>query len=289
MLNADELGEKGQSRFRELCAEARLVSNEAGRDRTGWDFIIEFPFIQAIEQGSLDIRPTPLSCHVQVKTILTTTPDISMRLSSAERLAKEVKPTFIYVFRTTDFVHFDESYLIHIWKKSLGVILRRLRLEESRGNCSKINRQEISMSVKRYGTPLDPTGIALRAALEAACGQNLREYTTRKTEQLRSLGYEPTPIKGTLRFRQLRDLDELVEVFLGLRRNVEIEHLQAFEERFGIPLPLHGFASATQTVSIDPYPTDSCSLIVRHAQPAIPCVFHGEIFLPTIPGLSLSS
>jgi len=72
MLTADELGEKGESRFREICADAQLVCNKAARDRTGWDFLVEFP-LATTSPLSLDHRRAPLSVHVQVKTIRETT------------------------------------------------------------------------------------------------------------------------------------------------------------------------------------------------------------------------
>jgi hypothetical protein len=90
MLNADELGEKGQARFKEICADAKLICNQSDRDRTGWDFIVEFPFETVVGVlAPLESRKTPLSCHVQVKTLLDKNDRFKMRLSSAERLAKE--------------------------------------------------------------------------------------------------------------------------------------------------------------------------------------------------------
>src|SRR5215211_3453231 len=74
-LNSDELGEKGQHRFAELCEDAKLTCNPSQRDRTGWDFIVEFPFdpptrnlriertaIHAVlPQGSRVLEPLPTS------------------------------------------------------------------------------------------------------------------------------------------------------------------------------------------------------------------------------------
>src|ERR1700748_712130 len=96
-MNADDLGEKGQSRFQEICVDAALYANKSTRDRPGWDYIVEFPFVDGPSPSAIDSRPAPLSCHVQVKTILSTTDRITLRLSGAERLAKEIKPAFIYV------------------------------------------------------------------------------------------------------------------------------------------------------------------------------------------------
>ena len=210
-----------------------------------------------------------------------------MRLSSAERIAKEIKPTFIYVFRTEDCVTFEESFLIHLLDEPLATILKRLRVEEARGDYSAINKKDISMSPARHGIRIPPTGQALRAALEQACGRSLHAYTAPKKEQLQRRGFEPLPYKATLRFRQSQDLDELVDVFLGLKRQVEIDHLHGFEVRFGIPLSLRQFTPDTQLIDIDPYPVDSCTITVRNEKLPLPSVFKGEIFVPAIPNLPM--
>ncbi len=110
-LSSDPLGAKGESRFQEICEDAGLICNKATRDRGGWDFIVEFQFEDAEEDYSLDSRTIPLSCHVQVKTLLAQNDRFKVRLSAAERLAKEIKPAFIYVFKVVG-IQFTEAYLI---------------------------------------------------------------------------------------------------------------------------------------------------------------------------------
>jgi len=119
MINADSQGEMGQAEFQKICAAVGLTCNKSDRDRTGWDFIIEFPF----ESGSstvVETRQTPLSCHVQVKTLLEKNDRFKMRLSSAERLAKELKPAFVYVFTINEASEFTSAYILHIFGESLG-------------------------------------------------------------------------------------------------------------------------------------------------------------------------
>lgn len=281
-LNPDEQGEKGQSRFREISADARLVCNESTRDRTGWDFLVEFPFAPAQTVRSIDNRPAPISSHFQVKTLIQGRDRFKMRLSSAERLAREAKPTFIYVFSANG-SEFGESRLLHVMDEILAKILMRLRREHAAGNASTINQRYITLSASRYGAPLPPTGDALRAAIEQGCGASLQEYIIRKSVQVRRLGFEPRPYKGTLRFIGLRDLDELAETFLGIRREVEIDMLDASETRFGITIPMPELTGKNLRISIDPSPIDSCTIIARHDMFAFPTIFDAEVFVPLIP------
>jgi hypothetical protein len=183
MLNADELGEKGQAHFREICADAKLICNSSDRDRTGWDFIVEFPFGTAVPV-SLEDRATPLSCHVQVKTLYEKTDRFAMRLSSAERLAKEMKPSFVYVFKVNESLEFTGAYLVHFIDEPLGRILKRLRKEDLTPSAA-LNRKTITMSASALGLSLPPSGEALRNAMERFCGADVHDYAAKKSKQLK--------------------------------------------------------------------------------------------------------
>jgi hypothetical protein len=101
LLNSDELGEKGESRFKEFCADAKLICNKSDRDRAGWDFIVDFPFVDQ-KALSLDNRVAPSSCHIQVKTVYASTRSVRLKLNMAERLAKELKPSFVFVIKVNE-------------------------------------------------------------------------------------------------------------------------------------------------------------------------------------------
>ena len=145
-LNSDQLGKKGEARFSEICSDAKLTCNPSSYDRTGWDFIVEFPFDPPGRQPSLDKRRSPISCHVQVKTMWSSNDTFRMRLSSAERLAKEPKPAFVYVFKVNKNLGFVEAYLVHMLDDNLATILKRLRREHAKGpkETAKINKKYIT-------------------------------------------------------------------------------------------------------------------------------------------------
>jgi hypothetical protein len=58
------------------------------------DYLVEFPFEPPTNDRTLDKRRSATSCHLQLKTIWADSERITLRLSSAERLAKEPKPAF---------------------------------------------------------------------------------------------------------------------------------------------------------------------------------------------------
>jgi len=282
-MNADDLGEKGQSRFQEICVDAKLVCNKSNRDRTGWDYIVEFPFDAEVAALPIDSRRVPLSCHTQVKTVLATTTRITLRLSAAERLAKEIKPTFIYVFRiATDELTFLDSVLIHITGATLARILKRLRKEEAAGNRDRINRKTISIPIDEDGVVLRPTGGAFRDKLRQEIGSNMHEYSTRKEAELKKLGFDALPYGGTFTIGDIADWNDVADIFLGLREKTRIIDFTVYEERFGIRLPTTDSSSKGGTITIKPNPADECTLWVSHPTFAEPAVFQGQLILPGI-------
>jgi hypothetical protein len=97
-LTPDELGDVGESKFKLLCGQAKLVCNKSSRDVTGWDFIVEFPMVEPGSTVALDQRPTT-ACHVQLKsTAGESGRRVALRLSAIERLAKDARPALIVVF-----------------------------------------------------------------------------------------------------------------------------------------------------------------------------------------------
>ena len=239
-LNSDELGEKGESRFQEFCADAKLICNKSTRDRTGWDYLVEFPFEQPIGDRTLDKRRSATSCHLQIKTIWSDSDRVTLRLSSAERLAKEPKPAFVYVLLINNDLEPVDSYLIHVRGKNLERILRRLRKAQAAGEL-KINDVEITYDPKTSGVRLAPNGNALRDQLDQDCGPDPESYIASKLAELKSLGFEKGryQLKTTL---QARSVDEMVEAFLGLR-SIEGVATEGSELRFGIALPTESSAA----------------------------------------------
>jgi hypothetical protein len=284
MLNSDELGEKGEHQFGQICADARLVANKSTRDRTGWDYIVEFNFEDTtITNESLEKRQKPLSCHVQVKTIWDRNDRIEMRLSSAEHLAKELKPAFIYVQKVNDKLEFTGAYLIHVLDEPLAKILKRLRKEDIAGATAS-NDKKMYMTAATNGVPLAPTGAALRDGIITACGSDLRAYADKKSAQLKTLGYEGKPFELKMSLA-LNNIEDLVDAFLGLKDKVPAKDLKSHETRFGLKKKLEERSDSSAIISIQPQVADTCTITVRSIPLSTPGVFKGDVFFPAIPNL----
>jgi hypothetical protein len=126
-LTPEELGDAGESKFKLLCSRAKLVCNKSSRDLTVWDFIVEFPMTEPGPVVALDQRPTA-ACHVQLKSTAGETGGrVTLRLSAIERLAKDVRPALIVVFRLRSDGEGVGGYVIHLLGDQLARVLRRLR------------------------------------------------------------------------------------------------------------------------------------------------------------------
>jgi hypothetical protein len=283
-LNSDKLGEKGKKRFGEICADAKLECNASDYDRTGWDFIVEFPFSSSDATGpSLEERAKPLSCHVQLKTIWEDNDKISMRLTSAEHLAKELKPSFIYVFKVSEALEVTGAYLIHLLYDPLAKVLKRLRKEDIAGITTP-NKLSITMSAAGDGMALAPTGQALRAALLAACGPDAQAYAEKKADQFVKLGFEERPyaLKMSL---PADSMEDLVDAFLGLKKEIAATNVESSQVRFGLKKVIPGQSDSAAKISIQPSAFDECTITVRSSPISRPAVFRGQVFRPAIPDL----
>lgn len=273
-INSDELGAKGQFRFQELCTDAKLIPNEAGRDRTGWDFIVEFPLADPKALEPLDSRPGPPWCRVQVKTTWFDNHKVEAPLGSMERLAKDASPAFIYVLKYNHDLVPTEAYLIHLLDQNLAKLLKRLR-RESLNDTARLNDCDISFRPARAGIVLPPTGAALRDALEGACGTDLSAYMRKKSEQLENLGFDADwRYRFTVRFTADGPRG-LVDTLLGLR-TAEAQISREVEKRFGIELPVRRIGTASGIMRFDPEGHD-CQVAFRSDSGGRPATFSARV------------
>lgn len=283
MLNPDQLGQKGQHYFAGLCADAKLVCNPSSYDRTGWDFIIEFPVLDS-KPAALETRKKPLACLVQVKTMWEWNDRFKMRLTSAECLAKELKPAFICVLKFNKNLDISSMHLIHMADDPLSKILRRLRkCDIDNGRAS--NRATISMSASADGRSIESSGEALGEAILDACGCDLASYVDNKKKQLAEIGYGPLAFSMQMNL-ETGGYDHLVDWSLGLAGPMQAKKLKAADIRFGLRKVRDDMSGEVGSIRINPSPVDECSIAVLGLEEKSPTTFSGKIFsspLPNIP------
>lgn len=260
-LNSDRLGKKGEARFAELAYEAGLTCNPSTDDRTGWDFLVEFPFPHVTPQVTLDRRPHPPMARIQTKTRWASSPRVKLPLASAERLAKSLDPAFLVIFDVDDDLKIVEGRLIHVSGETLARILKRLRSEVQK-RTARLAEKSLVIDPADWGESFHLTGAGLEAALRSAMGDDLASYADSKRRQLETLGYGEERLSGKVTLKA-RDKSHLVDAFLGLQP-VDVTDFALLETRFGIALPAtdipSDFTGATLTILPEPTP---CEIIIR--------------------------
>ena len=281
MLPSDALGEKGQSRFKELCADADLICNKSDRDMAGWDFVVDFDLDESAAT-SLDRRKTPLSCHVQLKTVYDRTTSVTLSLKMAERLAKELKPSFICVLKVDECLQFTAAYLIHMSGHHLGRILKRLRQAGAKASSAKIKRMTISFTPTE-GERMEVAGLALRDAIIRHVGSDLPAYSEKKRLALQSMGYDMRSAEGQFEI-DAASLAAFQDMLIGLKGEVEITKFDLTITRFGITLP--EASSPTAKISLVANPLDTCAVVFRNSTSNETAIFEGDAFFaPNMPGI----
>lgn len=275
-LSPDDLGEAAETLFRHLCARARLVCNKSDRDRSGWDFVVDFPLAAAERDTLLDQRQKR-RCNVQLKaTASAGSGTVPLKLSAADLLAKDPQPAFIIVFRLRRDGAPLNGYLIHLLGEPLAKILRRLREAEARGRHDTHNLK-ITFDYRRLGTPFPLTPDGLRYALEIGCGSDPAHYVREKLHQLEMLGYEEGHLAVNVRFQVDSD-DQLSRVLLG-QEPLRPAHLESFDIRFGIPIPhSQETCAAVEEIMLSPPAGGPCTIAVTGPPLAPAAMFAAELF-----------
>ncbi len=274
-LLPDDLGEAAESLFKYLCARAGLICAKSDRDRAGWDFAIDFQLAPAGDGVSLDQRQKT-RCNVQLKSTASVgNGTVSLKLSAADLLAKDAHPAFIIMFRLRSDGEPIKGYLIHLLGDPLAKILRRLRQAEAAKRYDTHNLK-ITFSYRRYGRPFDLTPSGLKAALEEACGPDPAAYAREKLHQLEVLGYEDGHIVGNALFRVESD-DHLSRILLGVDPLRPV-HFEAFDARFGIPIPCDDalFAELEEIV-LQPPSAGGCTIAITGPPLAPAATFQAEL------------
>lgn len=275
-LTPEELGDVGEDLFRTLCSQARLTANKSDRDRTGWDFRVEFP-IAAAAGMTLDQR-SPRACQIQIKTTAGESGSrVVAKLSAIERLAKDVAPAAVVVMRMRSDGSPITGYMIHLIGDELARVLRSLRRAEAKGR-KDINRMSISFDYRR-GRRFELTAEGLGQALSEVCEEDVAAYAERKRNQLANLGYEGGGIEAEA-LMWVESKDHLIKVLSGLAPMKPMQ-MRAFDRRFGIRVPYQG----TLLDGIEEFPIElpgvgSCEIVIRNGPRRPAALFLCEASVP---------
>ncbi|WP_340318051.1 hypothetical protein [Rhizorhabdus argentea] len=275
-LTPEQLGDAGEDLFKLLCSQAQLIPNPSTRDRTGWDFRVEFQ-MDDTAATTLDKR-LPRVCQVQVKSTAGSGNTVAARLSSVDRLAKDTAPAAIVVFRMRADGTPLMGYVIDLIDDQLARVLQRLRSVEKSGR-TDTNQIKITFDYRK-GRPFKSTPAGLKEALAATSPVDVAGYGDKKRNQLATLGFNDDGGIEANALVWIESRDHFMKLISGLAPLKPMK-LEAYERRFDILLPYTG----TLFDGVDEFPIQlpmvgACEIIIRCGPRDPAALFECEAFAP---------
>jgi hypothetical protein len=228
-----DLGLMGESAFTTWCAAAGLVPNPSIVDKTGWDFIVEFPFTSGL--SPLELHHSAVTCMVQVKSTDKTDRKLSIALSNLRRLVTAQMPTFFV------FIEFDGEpqakrvFVVHVDERIIRRTLQRIHEIEQSDGKKDLNKRTLSIPYGNDELLDDVNGECLKQKIIKCIGSSHSDYIVKKNSLLSSSGFEDGACKMTFTTTGEDSVRNLINISIGLKGEVPINSVTSTFTRFGVP------------------------------------------------------
>lgn len=248
-----DLGDLGETVFRGLCNAVGLTVHKAEKDRTGWDFLLEFPWEQENDLPR-DMLSAPIECKVQIKATDKKKKKTQVTVSNLSRLVKTQLPAFFC------FIEFDGKddpqavYLVHVDEKIIEKTLKRIRELEAKGE-EKLNKHKVDIRYTDEDRLPDITGKTLKDAIKNYVPNGWAKYAENKNKLLNTLGFEEGKGQFTVTFSSKNPIEDIVDLSLGIREEICIDKSDGYYSRFGILSSSELLSSEEARLSIKAKPT----------------------------------
>jgi hypothetical protein len=273
-----DVGKMGQSEFEKLCSSVGLARNVSREDRTGWDYLVEFPLPRLPGQPA-DMAPPALECRVQVKATDKRCRRWSVPLQNLERLAKSPMPAFVCLLEFDGKEHAQQVYLVHIGEAVIGRVLKRLRQLE-RSPHDAVKKPTLSITCNDSHRFPQPTGVCLKEAIQDHIAEGTSKYCEWKRQLLDTLGYEKGHPRMQVQFSAQDPIQDLIDLSLGYRKSLKVSNISMHDVRFGVECVLpdpHGPAE----LSISSVPSEG-AVIFRERRSSPGVEFTAKVYTPSI-------
>jgi hypothetical protein len=287
MKNRD-VGEMGESILKVWAAQVGMTANKVQQDKTGWDFLIEFPLIHETLPTitpPLDKAIPPMRCLIQVKSTDNHKGRCPVKLSNWWRLVNELVPAFFLVLEFDSEPNPQRTFLVHVDEDYIGHVLKRLR-EIPLGEEPKLHKRTMQFTYNDDNTLESLDGVGLERAIRKHAGKNPLTYAESKLQTLKRVGYEG--VKGELRFdiiipnNKISDVYEyLVDFGLGLIPSLEIRNFTFWDMRFGIREYEPSYrVERTGELRVERVPVGAYDLRLRTQDGKVECQVGTSAYLP---------
>ena len=169
-----DLGPLGESELERLCHNLGVSPNKAKYDKTGWDFILEFPFITQYEAPH-DQAPITTRCLVQVKSTDLNEKNCQVKVSNLKRFLESPDPDFFVFMHFNGEENVQEIYLVHFGRSLIEKTLKKLR-KLSLTPLVKLHKTKISVRYSSKEIIKSANSVGLKEAIHKYIPKGMKDY-----------------------------------------------------------------------------------------------------------------
>lgn len=227
-----DLGAMGEDTFSFLCNSVGLIANGSKIDKTGWDFIVEFPE-NINNETPADMEPAPLECRIQLKSTDRQDRKVQISLKNMNRLVKAPMPSFLCLIEFHKKNDPQAIYLTHIGKILIERTLKRLR-DLSGKNISNFNKRKLTVKFTEEDKVKNVSGKALKTAIEKHIPEGLSSYIQEKEKIIKEVGFQSGWAQINFDVIDENPVEKMVDLTLGLVNDVKVSNFIGRHSRFNI-------------------------------------------------------
>ena len=226
------MGRPAEDSFKHKCSRAGITCNPSIEDDHGWDFLVEIP--SGAPAGTPEDKVPPIrSALVQVKSTRAIRPRLTKKVSNALQLAKRPEPCFLVLYH--EMPEHERIYARIFDKQDITRTLRRGR--ELFVKRKPTHKAKISFW---FSASEDHTSDLVQSLIASVQGLP-EDYSDAKRKLANTVGYGGRNMQANITFVGTRGIDDLVDLELGIKDQLEVTRFAVFDKRFGIqaPNPIH--------------------------------------------------
>jgi len=232
----------GESTLQHWAAEVDITANRVVRDRTGWDYVLEFPAI-ASAHGPIDLVPPPVVCFIQVKaTARRRLTSVPVKLTNWKRLVEKPFPAFFLIVEYRR-EKVTAAHLVHVDAVHISAVVEKLRSLPDEVPTA-LNSVCLPLKWDHSHELAQLNGEGLRSGILQQIPDGMDVYFKWKSAQFSSCGFSPNGhhrLHIQSQFAPGTTLEqiwnELVEFAIGATDALPVsDALLEREVRFGIPI-----------------------------------------------------
>lgn len=257
-----DLGALGESAFRTLSLQAEFTINKSEMDKSGWDFIVEFP--QKVSSKSGAMHKAALECRVQVKSTDKKQRKLQITLKNLLRLATSPNPSF-FIFLEFDGLHEPQRVFVrHVDQELITQTLKRVHEINQSGEDSKLHKRKMTLKYGEEHLLESISGERLKESFKKYIGDDLADYVESKHKHLAATGFEEGYGTGSFTIVGEENVKKLIKASLGMEsgNGFDVVNMQISESRFGIEGSLIVNETEGGKISIPNVKSDATGTIV---------------------------